>query len=309
VLRGEYDEYVVASFDRSSLEDFKRRYSVNRSYPVGEIGFEDYFLMFELVYNKQGIENPNRYNERGVLKRMFLDAVYNQGRIEEVHGSFPPGFVSYLKEKDQIFTTNYDSNLEAASGEEVHHLHGAFRILSEVYDPDSFRRQVTDDILDGEVTDPGFPYLYSNCLVSYVGDLKSSSMKQSEQANRAMEKFAKGYREDPAIRKEIDSWPDDNALTRRLKQAIRLKVERPDLEHAEQYPHRKLSEIAGELEILGLSPNNDSHLFAQILENDSISEIVFNSFDQQEEEDARRLFHGKRVVTKDVRDLWRAFEN
>ena len=67
-LRGEYDKDVFTSYDRSSLEDFKRRYSPNRTYSVEEIGFEDYFLLFELVHNKQGIGNPDRFNSRGVLK-------------------------------------------------------------------------------------------------------------------------------------------------------------------------------------------------------------------------------------------------
>ena len=308
ILRGEYDQYVAASFERSSLEDFKRRYSVNRTYSVEQIGFEDYFLMFELVYNKHGRENPNRYNERGVLERMFLDAVYNHGRIESVHEKFSPGFVAFLREHDHIFTTNYDSNLEEASRKDVHHLHGAFRILSEVYDRNSFRNQLPEDILEREVVDTDYMYLYSNCLVSYVGDLKFYSMNQQGMANRAVEKFAKGYREDPAIRKEIDRWSDVNLLMRRLKEAIRLKAQRPDFEFAEQYPHGKLGEIDGLLEVVGLSPNNDSHLFARILENDRISEIRYNCFDHQEAQDAMRLFCSKRVVTKDVRELWKELD-
>jgi len=303
-LRGEYDEYVFTSYDRSSLEDFKRRYSTARSYSVNEIGFEDYFLLFELVHNKLGIGNPDRFNNRGVLKRMFLDAVYNGGEIENVYRNFPPRFVAWLKEHNQLFTTNYDSNLDTAYGSDVGHLHGSFRTLSETYDLNSFRNQLKDDLLDGEQVDPNYLYLYSNCLMSYVGDLKSTSMAQSSLANRAMEKFTASYKSDPSIRKQIDKWDDSNVLVKRLKEAIKLKVKQPELKHSEQYPHNKLKQITGSLEIFGLSPNNDGHLFTQILANDQISEIRFNYFGKQEATDAERLFQSKTLTTKDVRELW-----
>ena len=134
-------------------------------------------------------------------------------------------------------------------------------------------------------------------------------MSQSSVANSGMEKFANGYRDDPAIREQIDSWPDDNDLTRRLKEAIRLKAENPDLEHGEQYPHQMLAEISGSLEILGLSPSNDGHLFSQILENDKISHIVFYCFGDQEAEDASSLFRDKSIETVDVRKHWAKLES
>jgi len=303
-LRGEYDKYVFTSYDRSSLEDFKQRYTRTRSYAVEEIGFEDYFLLFELVHNRQGVGNPDRFISRGVLRRMFLDSVYNSGQVETVHEYFPARFVSWLKEHDHVFTTNYDSNLEAACDSDVHHLHGSFRTLSETYDPNSFRNQLEDDLLDGEKVDQNYLHLYSNCLVSYVGDLKSFSMTQSSLANSAMEKLVAGYGNDPALRQQIEEMDESNDLVRRLREAIRLKVERPDLEHCEQYPHRMLEQITGSLEIVGLSPNNDGHLFTQILANDRISEICFNCFGEQEAADAEKLFQSRSVKTKDVRELW-----
>ncbi len=307
-LSGEYDKYVFTSYDRSSLKDFKRRYSTARSYSVDEIGFEDYFLLFELVHNKQSVGNPDRFNNRGVLKRMFLAAIYNGGEIENVHRNFPPRFVAWLKEHDQLFTTNYDSNLDTAYGKDVAHIHGSFCTLSETYDPNSFRNQLKDDLLDGEQVDPNHLYLYSNCLVSYIGDLKLGSMTQSSLANRGMKKFATAYKNDPSIRKQIDEWDDSNELVKRLKEAIKLKVKQPELKHSEQYPHNMFKQITDSLEIVGLSPNNDGHLFAQLLANDKISEIRFNYFGEQEAADAKRLFQSKLLKTKDVRELWAAMK-
>ncbi len=304
VLNGDYDKYVFTTYDRASLNDFKLRYDSTYKYSATEILFEDYFLIFELIHNKLGINNSERFNSRGVLRRMFLDSVFNQGKIEFVHRQFSIGFIKWLKNHDHIFTTNYDSNLDIATGLTVSHLHGSFNTLSEAYDSNSFRNQLEDDLLDGEEVDPDYPHLYSTCLVSYVGDLKSFSMTQSSLANSGMEKFVMGYKNDPDLRKQIDNWDESNVLVKRLKEAIPLKAERPELGHSEQYPHEMLKKISGTLEIVGLSPNNDGHLFKQILENNKISQIVFNYFGDQEAADAERLFSSKVLLTCDVRDFW-----
>lgn len=303
-LNGDYDSYVFTTYDRMSLTDFKSRYDSARTYSATEIGFEDYFLLFELVHNKLSITNPERFNSRGVLRRMFLDSVFNKGKIESVHKQFSAGFVRWLKTHNHILTTNYDSNLEIATGLSVHHLHGSFNTLSEVYDPNSFRNQLEDDLLDGEKVDFDYPHLYSTCLVSYVGDLKSYSMTQSSLANSGMKKFVEGYQSNPDLRKQIDSWDESNDLVKRLKEAIQLKAEHPELEHSEQYPHEILGNISGTLEIVGLSPNNDGHLFEHILENKNITQIVFHHFSAQEAADAKQLFSSKNLSTRDVRDFW-----
>ena len=98
--------------------------------------------------------------------------------------------------------------------------------------------------------------------------------------------------------------PDLNVV-KRLKEAIKMKVERPDLEHQVQYPHKMLEQITGSLEIVGSSPNNDRHLFTQILANDKISEIKFNYFDKQEAVDAEQLFQSKSLKVREVQELWR----
>jgi len=150
VLRGAYDRFAFAGFEKAALADFKSRYDKTRRYSVDEIGFEDYFLLFELVYNKLGKTNPERFHVRGVLTRMLLDAVFDGGAIQTIHERFPSGISDWLSEWDLILTTNYDSNLESIRSAELLHLHGAFDVLSDVYDPDSFRNRLSEDLLDGE---------------------------------------------------------------------------------------------------------------------------------------------------------------
>lgn len=308
-LNGDYDRYVFTTYDKASLKDFKSRYDRKYKHSPEKIGFEDYFLLFELIHNKLGVKNPERFEHSVVLRRMFLDSVFNQGKIETINEQFSDGFVKWLKNNDYIFTTNYDSNLDVVTRLPVHHLHGSFNTLSETYDPNSFRNQLKDDLLDGEEVDLNYPHLYSTCLVSYVGDLKSFSMTQSSLANSGMEKFVKGCQDSLDFRNQIDELDESNVLVKRLKEAIRLKSVRPVLQHSEQYPHKELNDISGVLEIIGLSPNNDGHLFTQILENESITEIVFNYFSHQEAADAQRLFGSKKISTRDVREFWVDVDN
>lgn len=308
VLRGDYDRYAVAGFERSALADFKRRYSTKPKSAIYEVGFEDYFLIFELLHNKLGVGNPDRFHSRGVLRRMLLDSIFDGGEIQVVHQRFPRGLIDLVAEYDSVFTTNYDQNLESVCEKDVFHLHGAFHVLSEIYDPNSFRNQLSDDLLDGEKIDLDYPHLYSNCLLSYVSDLKSYSMREADLANSAMDKFAEAYRTDPSIRGQIDGWDEGPPLVRRLREAIRLKADRPELSHKQQYPSGKLLEISGTLTVIGLSPNNDNHVFSEIMENSAISSVDYYCFSEAESKDTLELFEGKDVSTKDVRELWRTLE-
>jgi hypothetical protein len=308
VLNGAYDRYAFAGFEKAALEDFKSRYDTTRRYSVDEIGFEDYFLLFELVYNKLGKTNPETFHVRGVLRRMFLDAVFDGGAIQMIHKRFPTGMVDWLSDWNLILTTNYDNNLESVSSTEVLHLHGAFDVLSDVYDPTSFRNQLSEDLLDGEKVDWLYPHLYSSCLLSYVSEMKSFSMTQASQANIAMEKFAAAYRDDPQIRHEIDAWDQSTPLLLRMREAIRLKCEHPELQHSEQYPMERFREISGHLTIIGLSPMNDNHVFDEVAANDGVDAVDFHFYAEDEAAEVAKRLEGKDVTFLNVRDLWTELE-
>ena len=304
VLDGAYDKFAGPSFEKAALESFKSRYRGQRTCSIDEIGFEDYFLLFELVHNKLCVTNPERFHVRGVFRRMFLDAVFDDGAIQTVHERFPNAMGDWLLDWDVVYTTNYDRNLELASSTEVLHLHGAFHVLSDVYDPDSFRNQLSEDLLDGEKVDWRYPHLYSTCLVSYVSDLKSYSMRQASMANSAMEKFTSAYQDDPLITAEIDSWDEDLPLLQRLREAIKIKAETPGIRHPEQYPTDRYREISGDLTIVGLSPMNDNHVFDEVAANEAIDDVNYYYYEDAEAALVAKRLEGKKVALLDIRDLW-----
>jgi len=304
VVRGDYDDFTVATFEREALSDFKRRYEGRPPVSVEQMGLEDYFLLFELVYNRQGVGNPDRFHSRGCLRRMLLDAVYNEGAIQHVHKRFPQGLVEFLRKQDRILTTNYDRNLEVAADVDVVHLHGAFHVLGAEYDPDSIRHHLSEDLLDGEPLDPDYKHLFSSCIVSYVSALKTYAMGQSHLANQALTKFAAGYQTDPRLRQKIEEWPETDQLLRRLREAIKLKVQEPDLAHVEPYPRSAFEHLSGRLAIIGLSTRNDGHIFREIDENKKLSSVDFYFFDSREASEAEALLPNHPVRPRDVRSFW-----
>lgn len=309
VLGGEYDMHTTATFEKTALEDFKRRYAAVTSPAVGDIGFEDYFLIFELVYNKAGIGNPDRFQGRAVIRRMLLDAVFNGGDIQRVYGSFPNGLREFLQKQDQILTTNYDRNLEEVGRCEVLHLHGAFDVLGADYDPNSIRHHMSEDLLDGERVDPDYLHLYSSCLVSYVSDMKTYAVGQADLANSGLDKFATGYANDPNVRRSIDAWDVTDPLVRRLSEAIKLKVEHPELSHTQPYPVGELGRLSGTLAIAGLSTRNDGHLFAEIDGNHDLESVDYFFFDPREGAEAEALLLHQDVRLHDVGELWTRLES
>lgn len=306
ILKGKYDRYAIASFEKSALDSFKYRYSSRPKLKIDEIGLEDYFLIFELLHNKLGIGNPDRYNHRGVLRRMFLDSIFNNGDIQILHNNFPSTLSNFFEKFDVVFTTNYDNNLEHSCNKDIYHLHGSFHVLDEIYDKNSFRNQLSEDLLDSEKVDPSFIHLYSNCLVSYVSDLKAYSMNQADLANSAMDKFAEAYRTDESARSQIENWENADPITRRLAEAIRKKASDPTLLHRQQYSAKKLGEITGSLSIVGLSPYNDNHVFAQINDNEGITSIKYYYFNKHEFKEIRSLLDRHEVEATDVRELWKS---
>ena len=82
----------------------------------------------------------------------YFHSIYNHGKLNLLHKEYSLGLVDYLKSFDNIFTTNYDSNLESATGKEIYHIHGQFDKLSETYNPTSFRNHLNDNHLKGYLT-------------------------------------------------------------------------------------------------------------------------------------------------------------
>ncbi len=283
ILADKYDSYTFGSAEKLALSAFKKKYkAVHETLRITDIGFEDYYLIHDLVCHKTGTKNPEQYYARESMKAAYLYSIYNDGKLNQLHKRYPSSFVEYLSAFDCVFTTNYDSNIELATGVNVYHIHGHFDQKSDVYTANSFRNHLPDAPIQNYVIDENFYYLYSNALSTHCGEYKEFQIKQSSQANKAIERMASAYTTDQKFREEVERWAnDDNLLTANFGHGIKVKAANPDLHISDDYHFDALKSIEGSIEILGLSPWNDFHIFESI-DSSAVSNCIYYYFNDYE---------------------------
>lgn len=242
---------------------------ISRTYPdestVTSVFLEDYFLAFEIFnngyWNTDG-EKTSKFYRKIVfdfLRRIIVDGIYNNGDINEVYQNFYPGVMRYLQRFDNIFTTNYDYNLESSlgSGEKICHLHGEFGKLAPEYRTNSKYyaeyREKCDDLIAKKIS--GMDHVYSDAVMSW-------------------------------------SWLD--------KYGELLEADTRDKKDLFQ-------SISGQLEIVGLSPANDGHLFMMINNNPNIRSVVY--YYLKDDDKIELPHHIKKPTTfKKVTKLWESMK-
>lgn len=283
ILEDKYDSYTNCFAEVESLKSFKKRYKDKINIlRITDIGFEDYYLIHDLVCHKTNTQNPKQYYIREAMRIAYLYAIYNDGKINTLYQEYPRKFIDYLIGFDNIFTTNYDLNVELATQKQVYHIHGQFDKKSDVYLLNSFRNQLPDAPIKEIEIDENYFYLYSNALTTHSGAYKELQIKQISQANSVVEKMAMAYNNDPKIKQEVDSWTiEANKLTANMGYAIQLKAVNPSLTFSDNYHFDIFKNITGTLQILGLSPWNDFHIFESLNDSD-IDKCVYYYFDESE---------------------------
>ncbi|WP_028988098.1 hypothetical protein [Thermicanus aegyptius] len=309
ILSNQYDKYAFTTDEKFALNDFIRRYGKYGSLSIPNIGFEDYYLIYDLFCYKKKIINPEKYYIREALKAFFLYSIYNQGKVNEIYKHYPASLKKFFAKYDYLFTTNYDRNVETFAEKNVNYLHGAFHIKADVYNQESLRNKLSDSPMQNYNLDEDFYYLYSNALTTYCGNSKLFVIKQGMQANEAVEKMACAYQDNPTIKKSVDEWENDtNELVRKLSEATKLKCNNPELQFSETYPIKEFESISGNLTVVGLSPNNDTHIFKMINDNPNINEVNYYFYDKIEKVQMGELITNHTLNFFDVRLLWREYK-
>lgn len=310
IILGLYDNFAFSSDEKESLIAFKKQYSNKQdTLRITDIGFEDYYLIHDLVCHKMKVQNPEQFYIREAMKISYLYSIFNDGKLNQLYKKYPIKFISYLLGFDNIFTTNYDSNIELATGKEIFHIHGQFDKKSDVYIESSFRNQLPDAPIKEIEIDETYFYLYSNALSTHCGAYKEFQLNQHSQANSCVEKMALAYKTDLQIKQEVDSWTrDTNTLTANLGYAIQLKASNPSLAFLDDYHFDSFKSIKGTLEILGLSPWNDFHIF-EAIDTANLEECLYYFFNKNECDVIENLLptlkEQGRLKFKSVEAFWR----
>lgn len=310
IINGVYDKYANCTAEIKSLASFKEQYS-NRlnTLRITDIGFEDYYLIHDLVCHKTNTANPEMYYIRESLKSAYYFAIYNDGELNKLHLQYSDKFINYLKSFDKIFTTNYDSNIDSVVDIEVFHIHGHFDKLSDTYNKDSLRNKLPNPPTENINVDMNYFYLYSNAVSTHSGAYKEIQINQSSLANSAVEKLAIAYKEKETVKNDVDSWLNDkNILVSNMGHAVKLKVEHPEVKFSEDYYFDDLKSITGEIEILGLSPWNDFHIFESI-NNANIDKCIYYYYSDEQCEKVKELLPNLSATGKiefvETKEFWR----
>lgn len=288
-IQGKYDQLIVSNIESESLTAVKKHYKDLLSVlTISDIGFEDYYLIHELFCRKEKINYSEIFKIRQGLRLAYLYAIFNDGNLNQLYQNYKDKYIEYLKGFDKIFTTNYDSNIEKVVKCHVFHIHGAFDKLDSVYDPYNPVNNLVDS-LKQNIIDTDYYYLYSNALTTFCGKYKEFQIMQNSLANGAIIKFSEGYKTDDKIKAAVEGFlHDENRLVRRLGEFVKIKVDNPDFEFSEDYHFDEFLSLNGELEILGLSPWNDFHIF-EAINKAKLNKCIYYFYNFEEIEEIKIL--------------------
>lgn len=306
LLHGEYDRYVNDPEVVEAIEEFKKRYKRDFNQPH-EIMLEDWFLLFQVFYMK----HKDLLEEQGLAKvgfqRVVLDAIYNEGRIESIFSGLTKQKKKALKRffsgYDTIFTLNYDSNVDHLLSQTVYHLHGSFSVLTESENPE-YAMGYVRNAEGSTVYTEEMRHCFCNALLDYSGKQKQQKLESNEKLIREVESYPTRYYKDAVLRYQINKLKDTKPLEYKT---IMAKIEHPELKIATDYHYADFRNIEGELHIIGMSPNNDSHIIDAIRNNPNLNRIVFYYKSEEDKEMANRVL-GKSVVNQKVEDLWKELD-
>ena len=122
---GKYDA-IIPDAEKPILEDFKTRYNWKLTHYY-EVGLEDWLFILHVYFLQNADIAENWSSAKQGFERMMLDAIYNDGDIQNLHKVMGRPVKRWLLEFSNVFTLNYDNNVEDLIKRPVFHLHGDFR--------------------------------------------------------------------------------------------------------------------------------------------------------------------------------------
>jgi len=303
ITDNKYDVYVDNEETQEALEDFKRRYKV-KIIDIHEIMLEDWFFLLHIFYLKNSdIANITSTSKQG-FEKLILDAIYNNGNIQDIHNNMNKKVKRYFSSFDNIFSLNYDNNIESLTGKIVSHLHGDFSVLANSENIDNVLGFIRAAKNTRVIVD-GMEHSFCNALLNYSGKLKMSMADANHNLILEAEKIIHMFKTDEAYKSQLLNASAENSIGYEM---ILTKINHPELNMATEYYFDNFRNIEDELHIVGMSPNNDSHIFECINNNDKLKKVYLYCYSDKEREYIDKNFPDKLYESRSVSDLWRGLE-
>ena len=277
IRNGEYDKFLNNKDTEDALNDFKNRYTkkVTASY---EIMLEDWFFLIHMFFLKNNDLTDNKSLAIKGFEYLILDGIYNGGKIQELYKKMSKKAKHFFYRYDNIFTLNYDNNIEMLTNKNVFHLHGDFKVLANSENPENVQGYIRSQ--EGKiVVNNDMKHCFCNALLNYSGKLKYKIANSCHKLIIASKEFSSRYQNDSNFQKQLSNLKIQKPFTYKM---IMTKIQHPELKMSTEYYFDKFESITDELHIIGMSPNNDEHIFSLITNNKLLQKVVFYYFSEAE---------------------------
>lgn len=288
-----------------TLIDISKRYH-SKSKDLLSVGIEDYFFVMKMVFNKVGDKQTPINILYDGLKYLFLDSIYNDGKIEVLYTAMAP-FGQELEKYSKVFTVNYDTNLDKLTSSKVYHLHGSFDVLDDTYKPETMIGYLAQAKEKPPTVVKGKEHLFCNAIMAFSGQRKLEIINTYSNGNKALDTMITRLNNpmDDEAKAKFESLKEATDKNNQFAyKSICAKQEHPELGYTE-YPFGDFQSIQGELHIIGMSPNNDSHLFAAINDNPNITRVVYFSAGDEDTLAAQKVIK-KPLQIRNVFKYWKS---
>ncbi len=302
IKSGYYDSFVSDNDTKEAVDDFKERYKTWTVHKPHDVMLEDWFLLVHVFFIENiDLENSRKTAVQG-FEHLILDGIYNGGKLQELYYKMSENkkVRNYFKSYDCIFTLNYDNNIENLTGKTVFHLHGDYSVLHNSENENNvqgFLRKLDDETVYMEK----FKHCFCNALLNYSGKLKKKIISDMHNLIVESDRFEEKYRSDAKFISDLEHLKITNPFFYKM---IITKIEHPGLNMATEYHLDDFSNIEGELSVIGMSPNNDAHIFDAILNNKKLSKVIFYYFDETHKQYIETHFSKELFKCESVNSLW-----
>ena len=286
-----------------TLIDIAQRYN-GKPQDILDVGMEDNFFAMKLLFNKVGDEATPINALYDGLRWLYLDAIYNNGEIEKLYTKMD-AVAKELEQYNKIFTVNYDTNLDKLTEKTVYHLHGSFDAFDDTYLVETLIGYLAQKKPNPPTVVVGMEHLYCNAIMGFSGEQKMNTMSVYSNGNMALDALI--LRLSNPLDIEANKWYEKLKTATSQNdiftfQSINARLANSKLRNTE-YPLQEFKSISGELHIIGMSPNNDSHIFTLINENPDISRVVYFSASNDDRLAAQKVIE-KPVQPRNVFKYW-----
>lgn len=290
-----------------TLIDISHRYN-GKPQDILDVGMEDNFFVMKLLFNKAGDEATPINALYDGLRWLYLDAIYNNGEIEKLYTKMN-ALSNELEQYNKIFTVNYDTNLDKLTDKTIYHLHGSFDVLDDTYRGETLIGYLAQKKPNPPTVVVGMEHLYCNAIMGFSGEQKMNTMSVYSNGNMALDALILRLK-NPLDIEALQWYEKMKTATSKNEiftfQSVNARLAHPELRNSE-YPIDKFKLASGELHIIGMSPNNDSHIIKLINENPNISHVIYFSASDEDSSSAQKIFK-KPVQIRNVFKYWESLK-